>query len=548
MQIQSLKVNGFKLLQNFEMEFNPVVQGDSMTVFIGENGSGKSTVLEVILRIFGGFYSNKIANEYNFDYTIEYIYAGKLIIINRTGKHYVITESEDGYLVDDLRLVNVVQSYKGTLSTLHRNKIKEKGVFPSRLISFYSGSNDKLLPITKSLEREFAKTWINNVSDYLDITFPQPDKEKYLPKVEIYNLYQRKFIHCDDKQLPIYFISLLCQPLQENRVKMASELGVNSNFKIHIELNLLKWKANLTEREMYSLFRFNSMIDFILDDDGKDQFMKLLYSTNNKLTKDDKLFWSLDNTFFTGLSQINIYNMLERLTALFDAKIRISSEGVDVIDFSEGQRQFIKIMGMLSICKNEECLVIMDEPDAHMNPKWKYNVRKFMENAVEGAINTQILIATHDPLVINGMDKEDVQIFVSEFNQEYGKKTPTVHTASEDTLGMGIDGLLQSEYYGLKTSYDRETSDMYSKRQNLYIKLVNEEEMSVDEKEELITLSKKLGSLPFSDNTIDFLYDDFIREYRKSPHYLEDYLTSEKISVRKEKVKEIINRLFEDKV
>lgn len=41
-------------------------------------------------------------------------------------------------------------------------------------------------------------------------------------------------------------------------------LGVNMNFKVHIEFNLLKWKSNLEDRDMYSLGRFNSMIDFIL--------------------------------------------------------------------------------------------------------------------------------------------------------------------------------------------------------------------------------------------------------------------------------------------
>lgn len=100
MQIQSLKVNGFKLLENFEIAFDTVTKGDSITVLIGENGAGKSTILEVILRIFGGFYSDKIANEYNFDYTIKYLYASKLITINRTGKQYDIKEIEDG---DDFR-------------------------------------------------------------------------------------------------------------------------------------------------------------------------------------------------------------------------------------------------------------------------------------------------------------------------------------------------------------------------------------------------------------------------------------------------------------
>lgn len=36
-----------------------------------------------------------------------------------------------------------------------------------------------------------------------------------------------------------------------------------------------------------------------------------------------------------------------------------------------------------------------------------------------------------------------------------------VYEPTEETKGMGIDGLLQSEYYGLQTSYDKVTSQKH---------------------------------------------------------------------------------------
>ena len=37
---------------------------------------------------------------------------------------------------------------------------------------------------------------------------------------------------------------------------------------------------------------------------------------------------------------------------------------------------------------------------------------------------------------------------------------------------MGIDGLLQSEYYGLQTSYDQKSHKKFVRRQELYLKLI----------------------------------------------------------------------------
>ena len=114
---------------------------------------------------------------------------------------------------------------------------------------------------------------------------------------------------------------------------------------------------------------------------------------------------------------------------------------------------------------------------------------------------------------------------------------------SEDTTGMGIDGLLQSEYYGLRTSYDSQADRDFKERQDLYVKVINDE-ATAEEKGRLVELTKKIGSFHVSNNTIDFLYDDFLSIYRNSEFYLEDYLTPDKIRERREKIQAIIESLF----
>ena len=46
-------------------------------------------------------------------------------------------------------------------------------------------------------------------------------------------------------------------------------------------------------------------------------------------------------------------------------------------------------------------------------------------------------------------------------------------------------------------------------------------------------------------DTIDFLYDDFIKVYRNSPLYCKEYLTFDELDRRRAEIEEIINALYE---
>lgn len=534
MQIQYLKINGFKALNDFEIHFNACEIGDSLAVLIGENGAGKSTVLEAILRIFGSFYSNKIANEYRFDFEIKYIHAAKVVSMVCSDKKYKVKVLENNQnIFEELGSLNTIKK------KLNREQLR---IVPLRIVTFYSGMNNKFSPIVDNLEKMYAKSWREDVISNINFTYSEHPVEIFREELS-YSRYDKRFIHCNDDLIPIYLISLLCGIDSSCKGFLKEELTINDRLKIKIELNMKKWRNLEDDNPDVHLEKIFSVLSFVLDQyENKDSFMEDLYHTTSKTSLNDKFIISIDDTSLFNAPQSLLYNFFERISAIFDAKVKATINGLDIMDYSEGQLQLIKIFGMLSICKNEECLVLLDEPDAHMNPKWKYNIREYIQNAVSGAINTQIIIATHDPLVINGMPKEDIKIFAPNNASEI-----QVYDPNNDTMGMGIDGLLQSEYYRLQTSYDKRTSAKYQKRQDLYIKLINNEATEAD-KNELRSLSEELGGLPFSNNTIDFIYDDFLKEYRNSPYYLEDYLTPDQITERQTYIKDIISSLFEDKV
>lgn len=531
MQIQYIKINGFKALEDFEIYFNSRETGDSLAVLIGENGAGKSTVLEAILRIFGSFYSNKIANEYRFDFEIKYMHAAKVVNMVCIDKKYKVKILENNRVIFD---------ESGSLNAI-KNKLNSKQlrIVPLRIVTFYSGVNNKFSPIVDTLEKPYAKSWRDDVINYIDFIYSERPVEN-LSGESSYSRYDKRFIHCKDDLIPIYLISLLCGIDSSCKAFLKEELAICDNLKMKIELNMKKWENLADDNPEAHLEKVLNVLSFVLDHyENKDRFMEDFHHTTSKTSLNNKFIISIDDNRLFNAPQSLIYNFFERISVLFDAKVKVTINGVDIMDYSEGQLQLIKIFGMLSICKNEECLVLLDEPDAHMNPKWKYYIRDYVQKAISGAVNTQIILATHDPLVINGMPKEDIKIF--------GKNNESkiqVFDPNNDTMGMGIDGLLQSEYYRLKTSYDQKTSDKYQERQLLYIKLINKE-ITDEEKIKLKTLTKEIGALPVSNNTIDFLYDDFMSVFRKSEFYNKEYLEFDQIEERRRKIKEIISTLYE---
>lgn len=265
-----------------------------------------------------------------------------------------------------------------------------------------------------------------------------------------------------------------------------------------------------------------------------------------------RLYYSIPNPADLNLTPNALYNFFEKFRILLDARFNIyvnmGAESVASKDLSEGQRQIIKILGMLGVCKSEDCLVLMDEPDAHMNPKWKYDLKTTIDQSLVDAIDTQALIATHDPLVINGVEKEFIRIFTYNRNvfDERQIYVTEVIEPQEDTAGMGIDGLLQSEYYGLPTVLDKNTKKKVDDKRDLLVKK-KEGTITDVEKEKLNDLTEEIADMTFTRNMpTDDLYDEYVvamhKIYKTRP---EVRLTADQIAERNAKAEEILRELLE---
>lgn len=529
MQIRKLVIDNYNCLVNFEIGFNISQSEGSSTILIGENGTGKSTLLERIIEILMSFRVDSIEENINYGYELEYFYKGSNISIYQYDHYYKI----------DIGYHNVCT---GKIQTVRRY-IKEGkiSILPERISYFYSGLNNKALRNIKKMDSLYKAECISTVAEYWRATvWAGQEYRKQFPK--------RRYNYCDDSLTEIYLLSILGGNNSTEQVFLHDQCHMGKIDSIAIELDTEKMRISLaddvTNENLSWFFEITQFIDNDLSSILESGFV---HAVGNKV------YFRIENIESFEKDSIDVFNFFEKLATIFDADysvtISIGNSSVNCNDLSEGQRQLIKMLGMLGVCKTEDSLVLMDEPDAHMNPKWKYEIKETIDRSLAEAVNTQALIATHDPLVINGVPKEYIRIFTH--NQTLITDAGYYHTQvivpTEDTEGMGIDGLLQSQYYRLPTSYDKPTFDKFKERQELYIKLIRKE-ISSEEKEQLKQLTKELGALPKSYTTIDFLYDDFIKVYRNSPLYHKEYLSFDELERRRSEIEEIIKALYEAQI
>lgn len=115
MRLKKLKIDSrFKNLENFEMDFS---DKEGITVLIGNNGSGKSNILEAISSIFAGLYDNK--HNPSFNYKLSYT----------KDTYEVEVKFENGIYGSKVNETNT------TLKSEH---------LPSQVISSYSGEESRL--------------------------------------------------------------------------------------------------------------------------------------------------------------------------------------------------------------------------------------------------------------------------------------------------------------------------------------------------------------------------------------------------------------------
>jgi predicted ATP-dependent endonuclease of OLD family len=338
MKIKKLQIKNYK---NLDAD---LVHNSDLIAFIGNNGSGKSNLLEAISIIFYHLFNNK-ERDIPFNFMIEYeIGANKLVSIEKKNSSVVTKVNND-----------------------HKSDISSE--LPKQIVALYSGDEDRLWKkCYASLNYEYIK------QIYAASTSGLGEYIHYPKMLFINKLYWQVSLLClllsDNK-----FISDFCK--DKINVKKVNSIGFkfNQKYKKYPQSAVKKFIETIDQNRDFSLIELKKIIqknNYLLID-----VYKYLYIAFNPYTQ----------------------KMLEDIT------IKFNDENLEIEDLSEGEKKLLLIKGALEFAGQEDSIFILDEPDSHIHINNKEQITNSFKDYLH---NRQIVITTHSPTLTQCVKDENV--------------------------------------------------------------------------------------------------------------------------------------------
>jgi energy-coupling factor transporter ATP-binding protein EcfA2 len=494
MRIQEVHIKSqFKNLNDFKIDFDDCMEN----VLIGENATGKSNLMEALVVIFRDLDLEVTPNQQkpkeSFEYYIRYTCRDKLIEVD-----YSIS---DGYIfhIDQTKLKN-----KGLF---FKNK---KEYLPKHIFFYYSGVSKRVEDLYSIHEKRYYQSIIKNESSisYNEIRpiFLVKNIHSSFALISLYLEHDPETLDFLKEELKINgfesALFILKSPSWTRQGNNASNLwGAEGLVRQTIE-NLLRYSIAPiinTERVHTNYKKVETKEQLYLFIDSQQTFQYLF----------DIRYDSDKIKLFNALESILLSDLLDDLKIKINKEKEIIESPLSMNELSEGEKQLLTVLGLLKFTRDEESLILLDEPDTHLNPKWKRYYLNYLRRVVNIHENNQIIFCTHDALTISGFTRDQVRLF--EYYQESTNKKKVRSLKPEvDPKGLGVAGILR-EIFGMETTLDIETQNLLDKRNELIFK--EEDEGLVPEEEvQLKELFNTLNNLGFSYTFKDPLYTEFIKQ------------------------------------
>lgn len=606
MQLQRIRIPAFRNLRDLDIAFDSHLQPAAGApvnappkpirshALIGQNGTGKSNLIEALITIFRDV---DLDREAAFDYTLEYSIRGHAVRIEAdTAKQKRPFVWVDGDRVSQEYLIK--NDPLGKEPPDHRRGPR---LLPTHIFAYYSGRNERIESLFQEHQRRFNQrqeiTTDEVLSEQLLDNFSGTEADIRAVEEAKRRRESRLKQAGDDRLRRLFY----CRGGHSQLVLLACLLSDDPVFQkvlknLHIEslesaLFVLKEPHRLREKRRSGKFdeqelnegdprfwyaRGNVVSEFLdklwqvawapieqeatkqIDFRGRTEMQKQLYlfvPSQDKLKQLGELVGGTDS-FFRYAEGAYIGDLIDEVR--ITVKKRDEHGGkVSFTQLSEGELQMLTVLGLMRITREDHCLFLLDEPDTHLNPIWKLRYFDDIEGVLgdvhgdagfdtggfgEGPFDatsgqSQILITTHDPMMVGSLKREQVHILRRE-----GSST-VVDVPDEHPQGMGVTGLLKSDLFGLASTLDTETERRLFRRNELFVKSPRTPEEDV----ELTRLSTELADLGFS--TADFRDPDyalFVRKMAQHRKFRKPTLTPEEQAEQDQIADEVIDEILRE--
>lgn len=438
----------FRSLQNgFEFKLIPDLTSNLTPLcFVGLNGSGKSNIMELLSEIF--FYLDLYHLRFKEDakppsYGFEIEYAMPFTADNTFftfGELGDLTFNEATYFIIKInkRIQEKPEFYvKHPKGEYKRVTDNTASLLPKKIIAYTSGMNELL-------SNAFYKMQYHYFNEY-----------EYMLKEQIeYKADSSRLFFLDNKSNAAVFIAnfLLSNPKTLKEITDIIELEDISSFRI--TLRDTNYNGDVKERTAQQQDKIKRLkkcatsyytkkqgkttietIDFFVTPAIKEAFKNQFSDSAFELYK---TFYELDLlnihsipvrtrdlvlnapkwlNISDEIPQANPNDLLFRIENVMLKKRKVN-DPIKYKNLSDGEHQFMQVLGSLMMIDENGCLFLLDEPETHYNPVWRskliskiLNVTKIYNLKVPQNRLQEIILTTHSPFLLSDTKKENVVYF-----------------------------------------------------------------------------------------------------------------------------------------
>lgn len=396
--IKSINLHEFRRFRDLTIQFDK-----QMTVIIGDNGAGKTSIAESLSKLLSWFNQNLIKSNVNAKKIVE-------SDINIVAKKY--SELIGQFHLGDktplkLSLATPVSGYSGNISgdvakskqmgDMYRAVANKKNI-ELPLFAFYSVERSSVTLPKSSSDKTFldvANSRFNALKDSLDASTQLEEFSRRY--IELFNLAEgEETQEIKESRMTINSLNKLIEKLHNGTEPPAeSELLIELNAENEKLNKLLDNKSRIHSKQ---LERVNYAIETLVPD-----------------VRDLRVDRSKGNQ---RLLVENFGNV------------------VNISQLSQGQKSLVALTGDLALrlvtlnpnlenSLSGHGIVIIDEIELHLHPKWQQQI---MLGLQETFPNIQFIVTTHSPQVLSTVDKNCIRQISFDDNSELTVSTPVFQT------------------------------------------------------------------------------------------------------------------------
>jgi len=500
-----LWVGAFKNLRNYGIDFDPE---HAIDIVLGWNGTGKSNLFEALVVIFRDLLMarGKLPTT-SFAYVVRYEIGGRTVEVAWTpdGKRQLTAKATRA------------GDRGGKLGKIGRDEIP----LPRFVFGYYSGPTNRMAEHFLPLDREHYHRLVESASDDPAEMLRLLDERRFFCA----GIHHAKYVmlgyfHKEDELIARFLrerlrivgfgaaVFVIRKPDWARPGEDASTFwgatGVVRHFLERLRrIALAPLRVHASIDDGYRQTR-EEQLHFLIPD-----------AAHLRLLADE---YPDARTFFLALESADFSRMVRevKVSVIVDGEEHVKTP-ITFREMSEGEQQLLTVLGLLRFTRSHNSLVLLDEPDTHLNPHWSVDyldlLGRIMDDNGQDLGTSQILMSTHDPLVIVAQEKE--QIHLLRRTQPEGRCE--WRRATEDPKGLGFTGILTSEMFGFGSDLDRPTLDLL----HAQAALAGRGNLSDIERAELERVTARIEELGFRTASSDPYYRAFLQALGRRPRATE---------------------------